>query len=384
MGAYRKLGTLVFGFILYVADVGSDIYVAIQYYKEGLIAPFITTVVFTALPVFIVNIFATYSLKKGHVTLKFASCFVHLAMVHLFIEELYRWKEDSEHSHNGKHFSKCECTDCINRFKSSSKATLDSTLVRYMEAFAESAPQCCFQVIVMRNSDGTPPWYRIASISVSFLSMLWSIYLLEKAYWVNRRVEQDLRPATYPKKSAFVFVLWQLLLLLARCLTVAILPPNYFVIVFLILIHYFAIVYLMYWFFRKSSCRTRCIISISSFATSYPWHFHLSTSGLEVPNKCFHKEEDVVKIRKFIRYALFLVPFLFALEGTILILFFSELPKTRAYDALKILGGTILAAYVMSLIYYHSRCHPFTRISQVRPIVVKRGIINVQPINDDE
>ena len=383
MGAYRRLATLVFGFILYIADVSSDIYVAIQYYKEGLTTPFITTVVFTAIPVVIVNIFATYSLKKGHVTLKFASCFVHLAMVHLFVEELHRWKKDREHSHNGKHFSECECADCRSRFKSNTKATLDSTLVRYMEAFAESAPQCCFQVIVMRSS-GEYPWYRIASVAISFLSVLWSIYLLEKAYWINRKVEQDLRPATYPKKSAFVFILWQLFLLFARCLTVVILPSDYIVITCLIFIHYIAVVCLMLWIFRKSSCKTRFIISLSSFVTSYPWHFHLSTSGLEVPNKCFHKEDQVGKLRKFIRAALIVVPLLFALEAVTLIMYFSELQKKKQFDALIILGATIFAAYFMSLIYYWSCCRPFSKITQVRPMSVKRGVINVQPINDDE
>ena len=383
MGAYWRLGTLVFGFILYIADVGTDIYVAIQYYKEGLYIPFITTVVFTAIPVFIVNIFATYSLKKGHVTLKFASCFVHLAMVHLFVEELHRWKQDREHSHNGKHFSKCECADCISRFKNNTKATLDSTLVRYMETFAESAPQCCFQVIVMRAS-GEYPWYRITSVSISLLSVLWSIYLLEKAYWINRRVEQDLRPATYPKKSAFVFVLWQLLLLFARCLTIVILTSNYIVIIYLIYFDYITVFGLMSWIFRKSSCKTRFIVFLSSLVTSYPWHFHLSTSGLEVPSKCFLKEDQVVQLRNFIKGALIGVPLLYAVEAIILILYFSDLPKTKQFGALKIVGATILAAYFLSLIYYRSRCYPFTRVTQVRPISVKRGIINVLPINEDE
>ena len=223
MSANLQLGSLIFSFLLYILDVGSDVYVAIQYYKNGQTTYFIAAVVLGVPPIIIVNIYATYNIRSKSNIIKCSLCFTHFAMVKLFVDELYRWKDENEHSHNGKHFSKCECSECKTRFKESIKYTLDYTFVRYVEAFAEAAPQWCFQVMVLRYNGGPYPWYAVASIALSFVSMLWSIYCLEKAYWINWRVEHNLKPATFPKSSAILFLVWQTLLLLSRCLTFVIL-----------------------------------------------------------------------------------------------------------------------------------------------------------------
>ncbi len=379
MGANLQLATLVFGFLLHILDVTSDVYVALQYYKSGQTAYFIAAVVFTSIPVIIANIFATYSLRNKYKIIKGILCLTHFSIVQLFFQELKRWSEDNEHSHNGNHFSKCDCLDCKRRFKESTKRILEYTAVRYMETFAESAPQLCFQVMVKRHNGGPLPWYAIASIVLSCLSILWSIYCLKKTYWISRRVKQNLKPATFPKSSAIAFLLWQTLLLPARFFTFVILPHDFVIIFLFVLIHYTVIATVMQRYFPACS-RGRCKVQISSFITSFPWYFHVSTSGLEVPNAYFHDEDGIAVLRKFINFALLLIPGLFILEASIVILVFSDLPNPMKYDLLGGVCGAILTATVVSLFYYKC-CNPATRSVQVG---VERGIINVVPINDDE
>lgn len=379
MGATLQIMSLMFGFLLYILDVGSDAYVAYQYYKNGQTTYFIVAVVLGAPPIIIVNIYATFCLRTNWKIIKCFLFITHLAMLKLFIDELFRCRDENEHSHNGKHFSKCDCRECKIRFKVSIKYTLEYTMVRYMEAFAEAAPQWCFQVMVLRHNGGPYPWYAIASIVLSFVSMLWSIYCLEKAYWINWRVEQNLKPATFPKSSAILFLVWQTLLLVSRCLTFVILP-HFFTVFWIVFFHWIVIVSVMLYFFRGNSSSV-CIARCSSVITSFPWHFHVSTSGLEAPNKYFLGREDrMLQLRKFIRVALILMPALFMAEFGIVIGFLTDLPYSMKIDLLAGGGAAILTANVASLFYYRC-CYPAIRGAQVG---VERGIINVLPINDDE
>ena len=164
MSANLQLGSLVFSFLLYILDVASDVYVAIQFYKNGQTTYFTAAVVLEVASIFTVNIYATYNRRSKSDMIKCFLYITHLAMVKLFIDELFRCKEESEHSHNGKHFSKCDCSKCKLRFKESIKHTPEYTMVRYMEAFAEAAPQWCFQVMVLRHNGRPYPWYHVAPI----------------------------------------------------------------------------------------------------------------------------------------------------------------------------------------------------------------------------
>ena len=96
MGAKLQITSLTFGFLLYILDVGSDVYVAFRYYKNGQTTYFIAAVVLGAPPIIIVNIYATFCLRSQW---KIVKCFLfitHLAMVKLFFDELFRlWKKTS-------------------------------------------------------------------------------------------------------------------------------------------------------------------------------------------------------------------------------------------------------------------------------------------------
>lgn len=379
MGVKIQLMSLTFGFLLYILDVGSDVYVALQYYKNGQTTYFIVSVVLGAPPIIIVNIYATITLRSKWKIVKFFLFITHLAMLKLFIDELYRCRDENKHSHNGKHFSKCDCRDCKGRFKESTKYTLEYTTVRYIEAFAEAAPQWCFQVMVLRHNGGPYPWYAIASIILSFLSMLWSIYCLEKAYWINWRVEQNLKPATFPKSSAVIFLVWQTLLLVTRCLTFVILP-HFITVLCIVIFHWIVVLSVMLHIFRENSA-SMCIARGASLLTSFPWHFHVSTSGLEVPNTYFLGREDRMELlRKFIKAALVIMPFLFVVEFGVVLGFLTDLPYSIKMDILAGVGGAIVTANLASFLYYWC-CYPAVRGAQVG---VERGVINVAPINDDE
>jgi hypothetical protein len=246
-----QLYSLVASFVLYIVDLGlgTDVYVAIQHKKNGDIGYFRLTACFIGASIIIVNIFAMIVLKAPWYvrTLAFLT---HSSMILLFVSEIRRWKKEGcvSNTHpcnSGKHFSECDCNGCDVQLKKSVKASLNMSHVRSMETFIEAVPQWLLQVYIMIYEQSFP-WYTILSVAVSFISLVFSIFALEKNYWIRKIVQsgQDyIRPVSFPKSSAVIFFLWQTFLLFGRLseiiLTLIVFKDS---ITFLITVHWTVVV----------------------------------------------------------------------------------------------------------------------------------------------
>ena len=226
--ALFKLFFLVVSFLLYVVDLGMDVYVAVQHYKNGDMLFFAITYTVVVLSTIIVNIYATSVLKATTVLepiplyLRTFLCISHLSMIYLFIREIRRCVKEnySEKAHpcNGRnHFSECICSQCKVQLKESVQASLNMSFVRSMETFIESVPQCLLQVYIMIYKQSYPS-YVITSVIISFTTLLYSVLMHERNYWIHKIVmdRPSINPVSFPMKSTVVFILWQSFLLLGR------------------------------------------------------------------------------------------------------------------------------------------------------------------------
>ena len=135
----------------------------------------------------------------------------------------------------------------------------------------------------------------------------------------------------------------------------------------------------MIYAFRKNSCG-KFIVPVTSLLTSFPWHFHVSTSGLEVPNTYFHGGERMASVKNFIAVAMAFIPILFMVEFLIVSTHFTDLPNSIQTVISHCVYYSIVIAIIASLLYYRC-CYPANRGVQVG---VETGVVNVAPINPDE
>ena len=140
---------LTTGLLLYIFDYGSDIYVAYRYWENGDVWWFGMTVGFIAVPSILVNITAIIQVINYWTCL---AAVLQLSIVFRYLEGIV-WLA----------------------FSSESLARL-----RYLETITESAPQWCLQSYIMLRQ-WEFPWYTLASVGGSLLSLAWSITCLEKA-----------------------------------------------------------------------------------------------------------------------------------------------------------------------------------------------------------
>ena len=226
--ALFKLFILVVSFLLYVVDLGMDVYVAVQHYKNGDKLFFAITVAVLVLSTIIVNIYATYVLKATTVLepipfdTQAVLCMLQFSMIYLFIREIWRcikenYSEKARPCNGQNHFSECICSECKVQLKESAQASLNMSFVRSMETFIESVPQCLLQVYIMIYKQSYPS-YVITSVIISFTTLLYSVLMLERNYWIHKIVmdRPSIMPVSFPMKSTVVFILWQSFLLLGR------------------------------------------------------------------------------------------------------------------------------------------------------------------------
>ena len=205
-----QLFTLAFSFILYLVDLGTDVYVAIQHYKNGDPLFFITTVGVIGLSTVLVNIYAIRVLKMIPCYLRAILFVSHLSMICLFVSEIRRCVKENQGNEaqcgsSQKHFSKCDCNGCRSRLKESIETSLNVSFVRSMETFIEAVPQWLLQVYIMIDQQRYP-WYAVTSVVLSFASLLFGVVSLEKNYWMYMiATEHPDHEANFSKKSAIVF-----------------------------------------------------------------------------------------------------------------------------------------------------------------------------------
>ena len=166
---------LLASFILYFMDIISDIYVALQYYKNGETWWCAITLAFVIVPHVIINTYAAYEFHDGLSRRKvFFMWILQLSILASFKKEFTRWKR--EHLKTNVNI-----TDQHKQHSRDLTLTVHHFFLRLAEAFAESAPQWCLQNCIMIKQWHFP-WYTILSTFFSLLSLAWSITCLETSY----------------------------------------------------------------------------------------------------------------------------------------------------------------------------------------------------------
>ncbi|CAB4034618.1 XK-related 9, partial [Paramuricea clavata] len=145
--------SLVVSLVLYLVDLATDVYVAVQHHRNGDELLSYVTVYIIVLSAVLVNIYATATLNAS-CKVRVLDCLTHFSMIHHFIGEICRCKKESGGDKaypcgSRKHFSECDCDTCKKQLEESVRASLDMSYVRSMEAFTEAVPQWALQVYVM-------------------------------------------------------------------------------------------------------------------------------------------------------------------------------------------------------------------------------------------
>ena len=187
MKGKKELFMLILGLVLYIVDMATDIYVALQYKRAGEYGWFAWTLTFIIIPLLITSVVAWRQLNKKKGCMKYIGLYLIIPSVSIF----FRFKEEFEHWGQtyqkncpcGENYKECNCRDCKKYRKAISaarKSAYSFAWLRYVETFTESIPQWILQAYIML-SQLSFPWYTVLSASFSFLSLAWSNTALEKA-----------------------------------------------------------------------------------------------------------------------------------------------------------------------------------------------------------
>ena len=197
MGKTLQRLSLLVGLVLYLFDLGSDIYVAVQHWRNDETWWFGLTVGFICVPSLVVNLTAIFQFLK---IWTFIAAFLQLSIVIRYIQA----------------------------FASPKDYAYLVAILRYLETITESAPQWCLQVYIMLRQWSFPS-YTVVSTVLSMLSLAWSITTLEK----ERRKKKG---EEFTLVHALLFWLWQMSTLASRLSAIVLFAyffPRYYVIIFL-------------------------------------------------------------------------------------------------------------------------------------------------------
>ena len=280
-----SLFLLLTGFLLYGFDVGSDIYVAITYFQKEDYWWFGITIALVILPGIVVNIFSFrgnwYISNEEAKIFKVLTCVFQLFVIQQYCEALKRWKRmnwgiGAPQPCNEDNYDTCECKNCKRYFEKKKQCAdydRNLALTRYIEAFAESAPQWCLQFYIMLRQ-WSFPCITIASTVFSLLSMAWSITLVEKTGKIDNNPTM-----TFPKRSLIVFSLWQLGILVSRLSAIVIFAYVFRSYVFIVIgIHWTAVIVMIMINEYYGDDHDNWTTLVRVFFTSYPLLFHFSTA----------------------------------------------------------------------------------------------------------
>jgi hypothetical protein len=222
------------GLALYVFDFVSDCFVCLQHRVNGDFWWFFITLIFIVVPSVIVNFRATSQLKKLGTCnkMKYVAIFANCGVIFRYIQELKQWKKGNFDKTPCKKSNQCcSCEVCLVWYTSQKEKSLKSahSLAKlcYLETITESAPQWCLQTYIMLRQ-WYFPWYTVASIVLSLLSLALSITMLEKA----RETKEN---RNFRSITTVSFLIWQLASLISRLSAIVILAyvHRYYVIIFL-------------------------------------------------------------------------------------------------------------------------------------------------------
>ena len=230
---------LLVGLVLYLFDLGSDIYVAVKYWKNDETWWFRLTIGFICVPSIIVNFTAIFQYMDIWTCI---AAVLQLSVVGRYFEAV-----------------------C-----SSEPNTYSLAKLRYLETMIESAPQWCLQVYIMLRQWSFPS-YTVVSSVFSMLSLAWSIMTLE--------IEKT-------KKHyccfGFFFFSWQLCVLVSRLSAIVLFAYVFQNYVFIPLAaHYVVLVLSIFLIEIRAEGGAGKSLWLSAFA-AFPSLFHSANTVLPV------------------------------------------------------------------------------------------------------
>ncbi len=238
--------------VLYLFDYGSDIYVAIKYWKNNDGWWFGMTTGFILVPSIIVNITAIVQVFNSWRSIM---AVLQLSIVVRYIETIISPYPPVTTSPDDP--DRCRIFFLVK--------------LRYLETITESAPQLCLQVYIMLRQWDFPT-YTVVSSVLSLLSLAWSIMTLEK----ERKIKKE---GHYKICAAFFFLIWQLFTLVSRLSAIVIFAYvfRYYVIIFLAAHWLLLSVAMLTIQTRKYNCGPSLYFSCLA---AYPSLFHSSKNVL--------------------------------------------------------------------------------------------------------
>ena len=311
-----SLFLLLTGSLLYVFDVGSDIYVAITHYNKGDLWWFGVSIALVLLPSIIVNIWSHFMVGMDYRSNKvklidFLACVLQLSVIQQYWEAFKRWwKRKNKHNLDKQFYNQNDFTICRSRSwersslekKSNATYAYCLALTCYVDAFVESAPQWCLQTYIMLRRLSFP-WVTIVSTSVSLLSLAWSITSLEK----SRKIRHTDPTMTFPRRSLIAFTLWQLGILVSRLSAIVVFAYAFRSYVFIVIgIHWTAVIVVILinqYYVRQGIRQVKVKITMIVFIRSYPLLFHMSNFTSDIMFCNF--SENTAKILNVVCYAVF-------------------------------------------------------------------------------
>ncbi|CAB4044572.1 XK-related 6 [Paramuricea clavata] len=365
MRGKAQLFFLVIGMLIYILDLTSDIWIAIQYYRNNESKWFAPTLSFIIITIVITNVAACLHASKDSIEGPCKWLWVFCAccpILSRYMEELTYWKRANlDSSLCGEACQKSTCRECENLLEKKrklAKSIYSLAWLHLIQALTESAPQFCLQLFIMLEQWDFP-CFTVLSTSVSLLSLAWCITALEQA-----RETKNNNPSL-----AFAFLAWQFFALASRLSAIVIFAYVFQYHVFSILAFHWFVVTIAIAIHRKDEFKGEGV---------GPWIFMLSASCCCVYPLLVFASEPLLAFCKNRRFYTFIISIILAVENMIMLALTIGITK---YGRRKIsmadtdvllpvalacvLGGIALET-VFCVAYYKCCCRKDTDVSKDR------------------
>ena len=200
--------------LLYMVDVGTDIWVAMEYYETGDMWWFGWTVFFICLSFLFVNGAGVYHVIKKYgnncrsrVLIGLGFPFLYVIVYGIQVIPICNYRVNQVVVPCSPTCDDEDCGEC-ERCRESVETEYRLAWIRHIETITESAPQLCLQIYIMlRGSNFSLD--RIISAVFSLVSIVKSIYTLERF-----RLKKNKKKIKHEK--TVLFVVWQMFAFVSR------------------------------------------------------------------------------------------------------------------------------------------------------------------------
>ena len=184
----NELFLLIIGFVLFVADIVTDVILAVEYERKGNTILLLLTLIFIIVPHICISMMIAHDKDFADDSVSLCVCLLSLfsSLLIPYANEFKNWKRRYRDTApcescqgNDKERNCSDCNEYAKAVIESNESAYKLAWYHYVEAIAESAPQWCLQVLIMLFQWDFPS-LTVTSAVFSFLSLAYSITKLEK------------------------------------------------------------------------------------------------------------------------------------------------------------------------------------------------------------